>query len=177
MAGVVQPPYGSPTGPELSFQEVVSAFLEGRRHGFCPELHIEDDMLLAERMVPCGVRIGTSSLLLRVDVPPSAGPILRAVAEHLRESGLEVVDPDADLGDVAAIQVTGVRGGCWDLWGDIADAAREALRRAALGGEEIGLDMEETRPDAAPGMTLEELLGDGPPPRHDDPEGPDDRDD
>ena len=161
MPGAVRPPYGSPSGPELSLEGVVDAFLEGARSGFSEQTHIEEEMLLADRMVTLGVRLGARSLLVRDDIPPSISSTRQAVENVLEQRGLSKIEPDARLGDVAAIQVTGVRGGVWDLWGEDAGQARRDLERAAVGGETVALQLTEgPGHDWGAGMTLDELLDD-----------------
>ncbi len=161
MPGAVLPPYGSPSGPELSLDGVIDAFLEGARSGFSEKVHIEDDMLLADRMVAVGVRLGPRSVLIRDDIPLEVTKTREAVEALLTDRGLTKLEPDARLGDVAAIQVTGVRGGVWDLWGDDAERARRDLERAAVGGDNVALQFSEgPGHDWGAGMTLDELLDD-----------------
>jgi hypothetical protein len=162
LPGAILPPYASPTGPELSREEVFDAFMEGARTGHSQELHIEDAMLLAERMVPFGVRLGRQSLLVRADLPADLMELKEAVEAHLRSRGLRPLEPDARLGDIAALQVTGIRGGVWDLWGNEPGDARRDLERAAVGGDTIALEAAAASggiDDSAIGMTLEDLLG------------------
>lgn len=161
MPGVVLPPYASPTGPELSREKLIGAFLDGARTGFSADLHIEDQMLLAERMIPLGVRVGRRSLLLRADVAPPMADLKRAVEEYLQAKGLRLLDADTRLGDIAAIQTIGVRGAAWDLWGEDRAEADRDLEKAALGEDAAMVDTSSSGPgDAGIGMTLEELLGD-----------------
>lgn len=115
-------------------------------------------MLLLSRMTVFGVRLENRCLLLRRDVPADLVETKKRVEAHLRGSGLELVQAEADLGDVAAIQIAGIRGGTWDLWGDDATSAHEALKVAVL-GDDGPLEMGPVG-DMAPGMTLEDLLDD-----------------
>ena len=161
MPGAVLPPYGSPSGPELSLEGVVDAVLEVGRTGFSEELHIEDEMLLADRMVTVGVRLGSRALLLRGDVPPGVDQTKEGIEGLLGARGLSKLEPDARLGDIAAIQITGIRGAVWDLWGEDAEQARRDLERAAVGGETLALQLTEgPGHDWGAGMTLDELLDD-----------------
>ena len=142
-------------------EAVIDAFVDGARSGFSDDIHIEDDMLLAERMIPFGVRLGPSSLLLREDVPSTVSTMRAAVEKHLETRSFTKLEPDARLGDIAAIQVTGIRGGVWDLWGQDPDVARQDLERAARGDDGIPLEFTDAAgQDLGTGMTLDELLDD-----------------
>lgn len=164
MPGALLPPYAQPSGPELPPEEVIDAFLEGRRSGFSADLHIEGDTLLAQRGFTLGARLGSGSLLVRADIPPGLAGLKRWLEEHLQSKGLAALEPDARLGDVAAIQVTGIRGGVWDLWGIDAENSRQALERAVLGPDASPEGMvvsfsEGAEEDSGIGMTLEDLIG------------------
>lgn len=161
MPGVVLPPFAAPTGPELSREKLLDAWLEGARTGFSAELHIEDRVLLVDRSVPFGGRLGLRSVLIRTHMPGGLGEIKTAVEDHLRARGLECLEPEARLAEIAGIQVTGVRGALWDLWGDDRARAQEDLQRAALGDDILAVQESSigTAGDAGVGMTLDELLG------------------
>jgi hypothetical protein len=155
------PSHADAWGPELSLEETIHAFLDGARSGFCDEVHIQEDMMLAARMIPLAVRVGFRSLLIRATVVPAVAKTKRAVEKHLGRHGLIKVEPDARLGDTAALQATGVRGGVWDLWGDDPAQARRDLERAAVGDDVGALQLTAGfGEDSGPGMTLEELFAD-----------------
>lgn len=158
MPGSVLPPYGEPTGPRLALEDLLDAFLSGARTGSSEEAHIEDAQLLAHRMTVLAVRIAPRVLLVR-DRVPDADAEKASLEGFLVGRGLHNVEPDARLGDIAAIQTTGIRGLVWDLWGeDPADAHRE-LERAVLADDAIAFGSEVPSAQGV-GMTLDELLGD-----------------
>lgn len=170
MPGALLPPYAEPTGPELPPEGVIDAFLDGRRSGFSADLHIEGDTLMADRGFAFGARVGNRSLLVRADIPADLVELRHWLEEHLRSRGLRAVEVDSRLGDIAAIQVTGIRGGVWDLWGDDAGMARQDLEKTVLGPDATpeGLSVSFTQgpeEDSGIGMTLEDLIGevDSPP--------------
>lgn len=164
MPGALLPPYADPSGPELPPDALVDGFLEGSRSGFSADLHIEGDTLLAQRGFALGARLGSRMMLVRVDIPEDVVRRKSWLEEHLLSRGLAVLEPDARLGDVAAIQVTGIRGGVWDLWGVDAAEARQALEQAVLGPDASPAAMRVTfsegpEIDSGVGMTLEDLIG------------------
>lgn len=151
----ILPPAADPEGPELAFAALVDSFLAGARAGYSEALHIEDELLLLDRMIPLAVRLGGRSLLVRADVRGGSVETKRRLEEHLRAEALRLIEAEAALGDIAAIQKTGIRGGVWDLWGEDDESALDALRRAAAGDDPLAF---EAIGDLAPGMTLDELL-------------------
>lgn len=164
MPGALLPPYAEPSGPELPPGELLDGFLEGARTGFSADLHIEGDSLLAQRSFTLGARVGPHSLLVRVDIPSNVVELKHWLEEHLRSRGLAALEPDALLGDVAAIQITGIRGGVWDLWGTDPDLSRQNLEAAVLGSdispEGMGVTFTDVaEEDSGIGMTLEDLIG------------------
>lgn len=119
---------------------------------------------MAERGFAFGARVGNRSLLVRADIPASLVELKQWLEEHLRSRGLEALELDSRLGDIAAIQVTGIRGGVWDLWGDNPDTARQDLEKAVLGPDARPEDLTVTfsnssEEDTGIGMTLEDLIG------------------
>lgn len=168
MPGALLPPYAEPTGPELPREGVLDAFLDGGRSGFSAELHIEGDTLLAERGFAFSARLGDRTLLVRGDTPADLVELKHWLEEHLYSRGLTPLELDARLGDVAAIQITGIRGGVWDLWGVDPDRSRQDLERAVLGTDANpeGMTVSFSGPDedSGIGMTLEDLIGDSSPP-------------
>lgn len=161
------PPYGEPTGPRLPLPELIDAFVSGARSGSSEEAHIEDAQLLAERMTVVAVRVCPRVLLVRVDIPHTAAREKTSLEDHLTANGFRNVEPDARLGDIAAIQIAGIRGGVWDLWGEDAAAAHRELERAVLADDFAAFGGGTPAPAEGVGMTLDELLGelrvDGPP--------------
>ncbi len=154
------PPYARPLGPELPLPELLESFLAGADDGFSAEAHVEGPQLLVARMIPVAVRLGPRSLLVRADTPEEAVATKAAIEFLLASSGLRKVEPKAALGDVAAIQITAVRGGEWDLWGEEAGPAHRDLERAVLGDDEHALTEPAHSADQAVGMNLEDLLDD-----------------
>ncbi|MFN2388214.1 MAG: hypothetical protein ABR575_01205 [Actinomycetota bacterium] len=114
--------------------------------------------MLLGRMGLLGVRLGSRSLLLRCDVDPALAHVKGRVETLLHDRGLDLVEPDARLGDIAAIQVAGIRGAMWDLWGDDRGRAVDDLNRAALGDDADPGAAPGPTSDLAPGMSLDDLL-------------------
>lgn len=158
MAAAVLPPYGAPEGPKLGTDELVAAFLSGAGRGFSEHLHVEGDALLSERSMHVAVRLAPGVVLLRNDVPRAART---AVERVLEAAGARRVESDSAFGAIAALQVTGLRGASWDLWGEDDAAALEAVRKGAAGDDPIPA----VASDLAPGMTLEDLIDPEPPER------------
>jgi hypothetical protein len=158
MAGAVLPPYGAPEGPEFEPDELIGAFASGERRGFSRDLHVEDDVLLADRSLPVAVRLAPGVVLLRRDAPDAAR---QAVERVLGAVGARRIESDSAFGAIAALQVTGLRAATWDLWGEDERSALEAVRKAAAGDDPIAA----VAGDLAPGMTLEDLIDPQPPQR------------
>lgn len=138
---------------------MIHAFVGGEDAGFSAETHIEENMLLLERMSVIGVRLSERCLLLRSDIRDELIVMKAGIEGILDRMGLHLICPGADLGDIAAIQIAGIRGGSWDLWGEDGPSADDALKRAVLGDDgPIGLG-NGPMSDMGPGMTLEDLLG------------------
>ena len=158
MPGSVLPPYGEPTGPRLALEDLIDTFLSGARTGSSEEAHIEDAQLLAHRMTVLAVRIAPRVLLVRDRVPDADGE-KAALEKFLTHRGLHNVEPDARLGDIAAIQTTDIRGLVWDLWGEDPATAHRELERAVLADDAVAFGSEIPSAQGV-GMTLDELLGD-----------------
>lgn len=158
MAGAVLPPYGEPEGPELESGELIEAFLCGAQRGFSQDLHVEDDVLLADRSVHLAVRLAPGVLLLRSD---AAREQITTLENALAAAGARRIETDSAFGAIAALQITGLRGASWDLWGDDELGALEAVRKKAAGDDPIAA----VAGDLAPGMTLEDLIDPEPPER------------
>lgn len=131
VAGLYRPPYGSPTGPLLDEAGLVDAYLDGNRTGHSPDLHIEDDTLLIDRLQPIALRLGNAALLIRTDAPTGR------VQARATVRGLRLIEDDPPLATVVALQVLGLPAASWALWGDDADESRSRLTGAAY-HEEAG---------------------------------------
>ncbi len=139
--------------------EVVLAFLDGGGPTFSNELHIEDNLLFVDRMSLFAVRIGDEALLVRRDVDTSGEDLKGSVEDLLREQGLRLLEADTRLGDVVAIQMAGIRGGSWDLWGRAPERAAAELHAAVLGDDTLAAHASGPLGDLGPGLSLEEILG------------------
>ncbi|MGI8407375.1 MAG: hypothetical protein ACR2L3_02565 [Actinomycetota bacterium] len=138
---------------------MIHTFLGGGNAGFSADAHIEENMLLLDRMSVIGVRLAKRCLLLRSDIRDDLTVMKARIAELLRADGLHLIESQADLGDIAAIQIAGIRGGSWDLWGDDGASGTDALKRAVLGDDGPIGGLNGPMSDMGPGMTLEDLLG------------------
>ena len=125
MPGVIRPPWGAPTGPELSDAEVVRTFAQGARTGHSGWFHIEDRTLLAERFITVAIRCEPSTLLIRIDLETGG------LTGHLRSAGLFLQVQDPDLATVIGLQVSGHPAAAWDLWGIDRESALSHMRTAA----------------------------------------------
>ncbi|MBA2726468.1 MAG: hypothetical protein H0U53_10800 [Actinobacteria bacterium] len=138
---------------------MIHTFLGGGNAGFSADAHIEENVLLLDRMSVIGVRLAQRCLLLRSDIRDDLTAMKARIAELLRADGLNLIESQADLGDIAAIQIAGIRGGSWDLWGDDGTSSTDALKRAVLGDDGPIGRLNGPTSDMGPGMTLEDLLG------------------
>lgn len=125
MPGVIRPPWGTPTGPELTDARVVRKFAQGSRTGHSENYHIEDRTLLADRFVTVSIRCEPTTLLVRSDVETGS------LAEHLGAAGLTLQARDPDLAVVIGLQVSGLPAAAWDLWGIDLETAMSHLEEAA----------------------------------------------
>lgn len=127
MPGVVRPPWGAPTGPELADLSLVTAFIAGARTGHSKSFHIEEHTLLQDRLITVAIRCGPQAVLLRTDLDT---PLLHRLT---RRSGLRSQVSEPALATVVGLQSSGLPAATWDLWGHDLEAADRALRRAAAG--------------------------------------------
>lgn len=147
---------------DLSDGEVIDAFIRGAVEGASQNLQIEDQALAVRAGLPpywaVLARIERGVYLLREDPPGEEEARAREVVRAaLGEAGLHLVDLDEPgFNRVAGMIVVGARIADWELWADRDEHAQDALRRTLMGEMEIG---PVGSPDAAPGMTLDELLG------------------
>lgn len=125
MPGVIRPPWGAPTGPELSDTEVVRSFAQGSRTGHSQKYHIEDRTLLADRFVTVSIRCGPTTLLVRSDVD------IDSLSTHLITAGLRLQMHEPELAVVIGLQVSGNPAAAWDLWGLDLKTALSQLNEAA----------------------------------------------
>lgn len=141
----------------------IDAFLAGADYGVAPGLQLEGQALAARVGLPpywaVLARIEAGVYLLRADPPPSAeeGQRLRQVKAALATAGLSQVElEEPAFTRVAGMIVVGARIADWELWAADHERARECLRQTLMGdasAQPLGTG------DAAPGMTLDELLG------------------
>ncbi len=127
MPGVVRPPYGAPTGPLLSDGELVATYLAGARTGHSPSLHVEEDVLLAERFVPMAIRVGPATVIIRTDI--ESVPLAAGCAA----AGLALVEREPPLATVVALQTVGHSAAPWELWSADPRQAPAYLAAAATG--------------------------------------------
>lgn len=127
MPGVVRPPWGAPTGPELADLPLVAAFAGGARTGHSNIFHIEEHTLLQDRFVTVAIRCGPQAVLVRTDLDTAR---LRRLT---RRAGLIELVSEPPLATVVSLQSSGLPAATWDLWGLDMEAADEALRTAAAG--------------------------------------------
>ncbi len=125
MPGVVRPPFGAPTGPLIDDGTLTDAFIGGQRTGHSATLHIEEDVLLADRLVPVAIRLGAATILMRTDTrcPALAGTVTRLA--------LTLVEREPPLATVVALQAVGHSAAPWELWSADPRRARELLVAAA----------------------------------------------
>lgn len=127
MPGVIRPPWGAPTGPELSDFDLIGSFVDGARTGYSRAYHIEDRVLLAHRTSTVAIRCAGEAILLRTDIPT------RPVRSRLKRMGLISLVTDPPLATVVGLQVAGLPAATWDLWGKEPSQAEEALMAASAG--------------------------------------------
>jgi hypothetical protein len=142
------PPYVEPRGPSGDDDAVVRAFLRADVAPHSDRLHVEGPVLLADRDVSLGLRLGPvadagevtapalpgRTVLLRTDLPADLAPVRQVVESVLTDAGLTVLDEDSPLGIAVGLQLVGLRMSSWDLWGTDIDEAFADLRAAAMGG-------------------------------------------
>lgn len=130
------PPYGEPGGTPGDDGSVLNDFLGGEqaKADHHSELfHVEGNVLMAQADVACALRLGPTTVLLRLDLPESLEGVKRTVEAAMAEAGMVRLDEETKLGPAVAIQVLGLRLSTWDLWGTDIDRAFSDLRTAAAG--------------------------------------------
>ncbi|MGH9184398.1 MAG: hypothetical protein ACRD0U_01045 [Acidimicrobiales bacterium] len=129
------PPFVEPSGPLRDDAEVIRAFVRREPAGYSADFHVEWPVLLAQRDVPIGLRLGPGVVLVRTD-PPDEMAVLRLTVERaLAERGLRLLDRDVSLAVPVALQLVGLRLSRWDLWGTDRDEAHAAVRTSAAGDD------------------------------------------
>ncbi len=77
------PPYFEPRGPEGDDAAVIRAFLAAESTAPHSErLHVEGDVLRADRDAPAALRIGSRTVLVRTDLPDDLVPLRRTIEER-----------------------------------------------------------------------------------------------
>jgi hypothetical protein len=131
----VLPPFAQPHGLLNDDLEVARAFARGLYIGHSPRFHVEDQALMADRLDAAALRVGPTTVLVRLDLPDDAATVKPVVEQALTEEGYSCLDRDTLLAAAVAIQVLGLRLSSWDLWGQDIDEAFHRLRTAAVGDE------------------------------------------
>ena len=131
MAGVFRPPYGAPSGPLLTDDELIDAFLSGARTGHSGRFHLEEGTLLVDRFVAVALRLRQRSVLVRTDVPTEPIPERLAVAD------LRVVADDPPLATVVALQALGLPAVPWALWSESFEVGIADLEATAA-SDDVG---------------------------------------
>ncbi len=136
MTGGILPPYGEPAGEPADDDSVLRDFLspeKSRAHHHSALFHVEGNVLMAQADMACAIRLGPSSVLLRLDLPEDLEGVKRSVETAMTEAGMTKLDEETKLGPAVAIQLLGLRLSTWDLWGTDIDQAFGELRTAAVG--------------------------------------------
>jgi len=131
----ILPPYAAPTGPLNDDGAVVHGFAQGVYVGHSPRFHVESDALMVDRLDAAALRLGPTTILVRIDLEDAlehARPVVEAVLE---DEGFSCLDRNSLLAAPIALQVLGLRLSSWDLWGTDIDEAFLRLRSAAVGDE------------------------------------------
>jgi len=127
------PPFGEASGPQAGDVDVVSAFAQGRPAGQSERFHVEGSVLVAGFDLAVGMRIGTDTVLVRLDMPADAEEHRVVIEEVLSGQGMTLLDEETLLATPVAVQWLALRGSTWNLWGRDIDESFAALRKAAVG--------------------------------------------
>lgn len=111
-------------------------------------------------MVLIAIRLGDDTILLRNEDETAPTLPHEQIEQVLRAKGLNLIDQQTALGDIAAIQTAGIRGAWWDLWGADEQRSLQLLQTAVLGDDAAPVTMSGPMDDLAAGMTLDELMND-----------------
>jgi hypothetical protein len=134
--GGILPPYGEPGGMLGDDGSVLDDFLDGEQakaDHHSAVFHVEGNVLMAQADMACAIRLGPSSVLLRLDLPEDLEVVKRSVEVAMAKVGMTKLDEETKLGPAVAIQRLGLRLSTWDLWGTDIDRAFSELRTAAAG--------------------------------------------
>jgi hypothetical protein len=129
------PPFFEPTGPRGDDADVVRAFVKAEPPPHSDVLHVEGAILRAHGDDGIALRIGASTVLLRVDGFDDVA-LREAIVRVLAEEGLVLQDEETPLALPVATQMVSNRLSTWDLWGRDIDEAFADLRTAAVGGDD-----------------------------------------
>jgi len=129
------PPYAEPTGPRNDDEVVARAFAQGVYAGHSSRFHVEGDALMVDRIDAGALRVGPTTILVRLDLPDEQADARPVVERSLEDEGFTCFDRDTLLAAPVAIQVLGLRLSNWNLWGTDIDEAFSRLRLAAVGDE------------------------------------------
>lgn len=136
MSGGLLPPYGEPSGTLGDDSSVLEDFLnpeQAKADHHSALFHIEGKVLMAQADMACAIRMGPTSVLLRLDLPDDLLQVLPTVEAAMTGAGMIKLDDETKLGPAVAIQLLGLRLSTWDLWGTDIDRAFDELRTAATG--------------------------------------------
>lgn len=128
----LSPPYIEPTGPCRDDAEVLHAFARNEPPGYSVRLHVERPVLFVERCHELALRIGSDTVLVRVDHPDECTTAKEALENALLAEGNACLDEHTLLGLPAAFHLVGLRLSEWDLWGQNLEEAFADLRKAAV---------------------------------------------
>lgn len=147
-------------------RDLIDDFLGGARVGRSGGLRIDGDVLAVEMPIPPDrallVRTGPEAYLLRdpatdADADADVDAFRGEVLERLADRGLQPVTIDNEMFlEVAATIVAAIRSPDWTVWATDRDRGRAAIERILIGEPTVELQ----GPDAAVGMTLDELTAD-----------------
>ncbi len=131
------PPYGSASGLFVDDATVVAAYARNEPECHSVRLHVEGPTLVVDSDVAAGLRLGPDVVLVRVDLPDELVDVRPALEQALAAESLRCVDEQSLLALPVALQVLGLRLSSWDLWGTDVDVAFAALRRGAVGDQDL----------------------------------------
>jgi len=114
----------------------VRAFLLGGPAPHSERLHVEGEVLRADRELALALRLGPRTALVRLDLPDGVEPVRQSVEAALTAEGMQMLDHDTPLAVAIATMKVALRLSLWDLWGADIDEAFADLRREAMGGSD-----------------------------------------
>lgn len=149
-------PFGVPRGPEVTTPELFVRWAGGSTAGVSPEAHIEGALLLAGDH-PLAIRVEGDAALVRDQVPGDVAALRARLERFLESEGLHLIEQDAPLGALVGIEVSGLRGDAWSLWGRDPEQGQAALVRRAAADMPGLLDSDEARRRAEVDASLAEI--------------------